>query len=435
MTIYRSTVFDTPAADDHIASLRAEQDAALVVHEGVIVDRTDIGTARESYPQDDVVDLREGVLLPGLIDTHVHFPQARIIGGLGMPLLQWLDECALPEEVRLGEQGYARAVADDFLGGLVAAGTTTALVFGSHFPQAMEALFEAAERSGLRITSGLTVSDRILPDQLLLDPGTALTEGRRLAERWHGRGRLRYAVTPRFSLSASDELLASCAELLAARQHDPLWFTTHINENPAEIDEIGRLFPHSSDYLDTYASHDLLTERSVFAHNVHPTPGELPRLAQAGSVVAHCPTSNFALGSGLFPFREHREAGVHVALGSDVGAGTGFNLLKEGLQCYFGQQLRGSEGVALTPADLLRLATSDGAAALGLQERVGDLSVGKEFDAIWVSPSPGGALGGVLSHARDDDDALAKIFALGGPSDIRGVWVGGEPAGDARTRR
>ena len=429
MTIYRGTVFDTPEVEGHVAQLRADHDAALVVREGVIVDRTDFGSARERYPQDDVVDLGEGILLPGLIDTHVHFPQARIIGGLGMPLLQWLDECALPEEVRLGERGYAQAVADDFLGGLISAGTTTALVFGSHFPQAMETLFAAAEKSGLRITSGLTVSDRILPEQLLLGPEEALAEGRRLAETWHGRGRLRYAVTPRFSLSASDELLASCAELLTAEYADPLWFTTHINENPAEIDEIGRLFPESTDYLDTYANHGLLSERSVFAHNVHPTPSELPRLAEAGSAVAHCPTSNAALGSGLFPFREHREAGVQVALGSDVGAGTGFSLLKEGLQCYFGQQLRGAAGVALTPADLLRLATSAGAAALGLQDRVGDLSVGKAFDAVWVSPSPGGALDGVLPYARDDDDALAKVFALGGPADIARVWVGGDVVG------
>src|SRR4029079_13434551 len=163
------------------------------------------------------------------------------------------------------------------------------------------------------------------------------------------------------------------------------WFTSHINENLAEVAAVRELFDGCDDYLASYHQHGLVGRRSVFAHNVHPTPAELDVMAAQDATVAHCPTSNAALGSGLFPLREHVERGVRVALGSDVGAGTGFSLFKEGLQAYFVQQLLGREG-PLTSTDLLHLATAAGAEALGLAGEVGDLSVGKQFDATWVRP-------------------------------------------------
>lgn len=435
MTIYRATVLDTPGDLGDLgepASLRAEQDCALVVRDGVIVARTDPAAAATDYPDEEVVDLREGVLLPGMVDTHVHFPQLRAIGGLGMGLLRWLEERALPEESRLVDDAYARAVAGEFLAALVGSGTTTALVFGSHFASAVDILFEQADRAGLRVTSGLVVSDRILRDDLLCTPEQALAAGQELAQRWHGHRRLRYAVTPRFSLSSTDAMLQSCADLLTWGSEQfggssaGLWFTSHLNETTEEIAEVRALFPGTTDYTDTYARRGLLTDRSVLAHNVHPNAAELQTLAGAGAAVAHCPSSNSALGSGLFPMADHRGAGVHVALGSDVGAGTGFCLLKEGLQAYFVQRLRGDDGVELTAADLLHLATRSGAIALGLGDQVGDLSVGKAFDALWLRPRAGGTLQSTLGHAVDAADALAKIFTLGSPADIEAVWVGGE---------
>ena len=185
------------------------------------------------------------------------------------------------------------------------------------------------------------------------------------------------------------------------------------------------LFGDAEHYVHTYAEHGLLGPRSVFAHNVHATHPELVDLAAAGSSVAHCPTSNAALGSGLFPLRAHLEHGVRVALGSDVGAGTGFSLLKEGLQAYFMQQLLGASGFPLGPAHLLHLATAAGAAALGLGDQVGQLSVGHQLDAIWLRPSPGTTLDVALRHARSPEDALAKAFALGTPADVAGAWVAG----------
>ena len=425
MTIFHGTVLDTPGGLGD--ALRSAEDCAVVVHDGVVTARTDLATARAQYPGDDVVDLRDGVVLPGLVDAHVHFPQVRIIGGLGMPLLTWLRDRALPEEMRLADPEYARGVARDFLRGLAGSGTTTALVFGSHFPAAVDALFTEAATSGLRVTSGLVLSDRILHPELLQTPAAALAASTDLAERWHGRGRLRYAVTPRFSLSTTEAMLDVCGELLRADgAGGGRWFTSHLNENEEEVGEVLGLFPATRHYVDTYDRHGLVTDHSVLAHNVHPTDHELEVLAGAGASVAHCPSSNAALGSGLFPFRRHVEAGVHIALGSDVGAGTGFCLFKESLQAYLMQQLLGPDGYPLGAADLLHLATRAGAVALGLGDTVGDLSPGKAFDAVWVRPEPGGVLETGLRYATDPTDAVGRLISLGTPADVAGVWVGGD---------
>ena len=437
MTIFRGTVIDTtadPFVEDPDVALFAEDDCGLLVRDGVIMARGRYAEVMAEHGGDDVVDLRGGVIVPGFVDAHVHFPQVRVIGGLGRPLLDWLEHCALPEEARLADRAYAEAVAAEFLHGLVSSGTTSALVFGSHFADAVDALFTAADTVGLRITTGQVLSDRVLMPNLLTTPERALAEGRALIERWHGHGNLRYAVTPRFSLSASEPMLDACAELLDS---DGIWFTTHINENGAEIDQVNSFFPARRHYLDTYHHHGLVTPRSVLAHNVHAGDHELEVLAEARAWIAHCPTSNAALGSGLFPLRRHVRHRVGVALGSDVGAGTGFSLLKEGLQAYFAQQLLGPDGYPLSPVHLLHLATRAGAQALGLADRVGDLGVGRQLDAVWLRPVPGSTLDVVLGHAADAGEALAKIFALGTSADVAGVWVGGrqlyQPSGGTTT--
>jgi guanine deaminase len=425
MTLYRATVLDTPGSLTPTGvSLRAEEDAGILVEDGVITARGGFGSVAGTHPGHDVVDLRPGILLPGFVDTHVHFPQVRVIGALGMPLLEWLDRCALPEEARFADTGYAQQVAGEFVRGLASSGTTTALVFGSHFATAVDALFTEADRVGLRVTAGLVVSDRSLPEALLSTPERAYDEALELSRRWHGRGRSRYAVTPRFSYSATDDLLDACASVL--KDAPGTLFTSHVNENPAEVAAVARLFADAQDYVDTYDRHGLVGPGTVLAHNVHATDRELSLLASQGASVAHCPTSNSALGSGLFPLRRHVEHGVHVALGSDVGAGTGFSLLKEGLQAYFMQQLLGADGLALTAPDLLHLATRAGALALGLGEQVGDLEVGRQFDAVWVRPRAAEPLDVGLRHAASAEDALAKVFALGTPTDVAGVWVGGD---------
>ena len=428
MTIYRTQVVDTPENPFSGGELRAESDAGLLVGDGLIVERGPFATVRDRHPDEDVIDLRAGLLLPGLVDTHVHYPQLRAIGGLGMPLLDWLDQCALPEEARLADTEYAQSVAGEFVRALTDAGTTSALVFGAHFAPAVDALFQAAHDGGLRITAGLVVSDRLLRPELHTTAERGYEEGRALAERWHGTGRLRYAVTPRFSLSCSDELLDSCNALHADVPGS--WFTSHINENPAEVAKVRELF--GTGYLDSYDRHGLVGKRSVFAHNVHPADAELDVLAATGAAVAHCPTSNCALGSGLFALDRHIDRGVPVALGSDVGAGTGPSLFKEALQAYFVQRLRGEAGLPLNPAHLLYLATSAGAQALGLGELTGDLSVGKRFDAVWVRPPGGTPLDLGLRHADHPEAAVARLFTLATTHDVAAVWVDGVPVKETR---
>ena len=424
MTLFRGTFLDTPDSPFAGGTLRTEVDGAVLVRDGVILERGDFAAVRRAHPDEELVDLTDGLVLPGFVDTHVHFPQVRMIGALGMPLLDWLEAHALPEEALLADPDYASGVAGDFLDGLAAAGTTTALVFGAHYAPAVDVLFTQAAQRGLRITSGLVVSDRNLRPDLLTSAQKGYDEGRLLAERWHGVGRNRYAVTPRFSLSCTEDLLASCATLQADVQGS--LFTSHINENLAEVAAVCNLFEDCDDYLTSYSRHGLVGSRSIYAHNVHATPGELELLAAGGASVAHCPTSNSALGSGLFPLREHVEHGVRVALGSDVGAGTGFSLFKEGLQAYFMQQLLGDRGLPLTAAHLLHLATAAGAEALGMADEVGMFSVGKQFDALWLRPAPGTTLAVGLRHAEGPEEALARTFALGTSADLEAVFVGGE---------
>jgi guanine deaminase len=422
VTIYRAQVLEAPEDPFRGGVLRAEADAGLLVSaDGHIADRGPFAEVRARHDTEPVSELTDGLLLPGFVDTHVHFPQARIIGDLGMPLLEWLERSALPEEARFADLGYAREVAAEFLSGLADAGTTTALVFGAHFAPAVDALFTAASARGLRITSGLVVSDRLLRPELHTTAQRAYDEGLALANRWHGQGLNRYAVIPRFALSCTDDMLASCAALHAAVPGS--WFTSHLNENTSEIATVRDLF--GSSYVDSYDRHGLIGSRTVLAHNVHPTDAELERLATGGAAVAHCPTSNAALGSGLFPLHRHLAHRVPVALGSDVGAGTGYSLFKEGLQAYFMQRLRGADGVPLTSTHLLYLATAAGAAALGLEGLLGDLSAGKRFDALWLRPPPGSPLDIGLRCANDPEEALARAFAMGVSSDVAGVWVDG----------
>ncbi len=281
-SIVRAQVAHTPRNPFvHEPALEVFEDGAVAFSDGRIVAVGSWASVRGRCPEAEVVDARDAVLLPGFVDCHVHYPQIRVIGAMGLELLDWLRLRSLPEEARLADPGYAAAVADQFVRGLAANGTTTALVFGSHFPDAQEALFSAAFAAGLRVASGLVVSDRGLLPSLRVSPAFAVESSRELIERWHGRGLVRYAVSPRFSVSCSEELLYACGSL--GREFDGLLFTTHLNETRGEVELVSSLFPWARDYLETYERFGLVDGRSVFAHDVHPTDDELRRLAGAGA--------------------------------------------------------------------------------------------------------------------------------------------------------
>ncbi|GEM89723.1 guanine deaminase [Oceanithermus desulfurans] len=404
------------------ARLEGWSDGGLFIESGRIADVGPFAEVRARHPEAPLRRLEGGLLLPGFVDAHVHFPQTGVIGALGLDLLDWLERVTLPAEARFADEAYARREAQTFLRALVRSGTTRALVFGSHFAPAQAALFEEAAALGFPLTSGLATGDRNLRPELHTTPERAYAENRALIERYHGQGGLRYAVTPRFALAASEALLEVSGALL--REHPDLHLQTHLNENPREIEAVARLFPAAHDYLDVYDRFGLLGPRAVFAHDVHPNPRELERLAASAAWVAHCPSSNAFLGSGLFPMRAHLEAGVRFALGSDVGAGTRFSLLGEAMDAYKTQRLR-ADGVNLPAAALLWLATRAGAAALGQPGEAGGLEPDRSADLVWLRPPPGSTLEAVLAQADGPDRALGAAFALAREDAVAAVWIRG----------
>jgi guanine deaminase len=422
-TLYRATIFHTPAdAFREEQALECHADGALVVADGRIVECGAYERVRPRFTDADLVDWRGSYLLPGLVDAHVHFPQLRVIGGLGRSLLQWLDEVALPEEARMADAAYAKEVAAGFLRALVSHGTTTALVYGAHFAGATAALFEAAAASGLRIASGLVLSDRGLRPELLQTPDEAYRAATTLIERFHGRGRLLYAVTPRFALSTSSAMLEVCQTLL--RENTGVRFQSHVNESVAEVRAVQSLFPWAEDYLAVYERYALGGRGAVLAHNVQTTEAELHRLAASGTSVAHCPGSNAALGSGIFPLQRHLDAGVQCALGTDVGGGVGFGVLREALHAYLLQRVH-PDGATLDAARLLYLATLAGATALGLEDEIGDFRAGKSADFVRFRPPPHSVLAEVLARAERPTEVLAALITLAGSESVADVRVAG----------
>jgi guanine deaminase len=422
--ILRATIFHTPKNPfTQPDALVAIDDGALMVERGRIAACGDFAGVQQNHPDCPVRDLRGGFLLPGFIDTHVHYPQVRLIGGLGHSLLDWLEQLTLPEEARLADRSYARTVACEFVRALASHGTTTALVFGSHFHDATAELFERAASTGLRIYTGLVLSDRNLRAELHQSVEAAYRDSKALIERFHNRGRLGYTVTPRFALSASEAMFEVCRTLMV--EHPGMRFQTHINESPREIEAVAGCFPDDSDYFGVYERFGLAGRRSVFAHNVHPSNSELKRLASSQSSIAHCPCSNAALGSGPFPFARHLTAGVRVSLGTDVGGGIGFGMLKEALQAHLTQRLM-PDGVCLTPAQMLYLATRSGAEALDIEETTGDFAVGKSADFVHLRAPQGSVLEGVVTHAQSLQHQLSALFAMSGAESVCEVSVEGE---------
>ncbi len=415
-------VLHTPHHAFQVAeALEAFTDGALVFDDTGILAVGLYSQLSPQFPNATRLEYKNAFILPGFIDCHVHFPQVSVIGAMGLQLLEWLETRTLPFEESLEDATLARELAKDFLRLLAQNGTTTALVFGAHFEAAMHAFFDEAHQSGLRISSGMVLSDRELRPKLHQEPQAALTAGQRLLECWHGIGRLRYAVMPRFALSCSDDMLAVCQTLLEMKKG--VLFHTHINENPSEIDVVKKL-AGATDYLEAYERHNLVRRQSIFAHSVHPSISELRRMAKAGSSVAHCASSNAFIGSGLFPLKTHLEHNVRVALGSDVGGGTGFSILKEGLEAYQMQMLR--QEMRLTPTQLLYLATQAGADALELGDVVGSFATGKQADFVVLKALQGSTLEATLARSPSTEASLAALFTLAREETVLETWVGGE---------
>ena len=388
----------------------------------------------EDRPFDEPIDLRPLVLLPGMVDLHAHLPQLPNAGlGAGLDLLTWLDRYIFPLERRFDAVEDAERLAPAAFRTFAAAGTTTLLAYGAVYMASMDGAFRAAEDHGIRAILGKVMMDRITYDETI-DPSTildrSLRESAELIERWHGAddGRLGYAVTPRFAISCSEEMLRESAALAA---RTGTWWQTHVSEDPAEIEEVARLFPGTQDYVDVYDRAGGLGPSTVLAHAVHLTDRELGRLVETGTRVAHCPASNLFLASGIMPLARYLEAGLRVGLGSDVAGGPDqsiFEVMKIG--AYAQAALRtvaGESRPVLAPLDWLRLGTLEGARALGLEEVIGSIEPGKEADLIAVDPR--------LTAARRDlpydpsrvepQEVMSRLIFRAHPDMCRAAWVRG----------
>lgn len=353
-----------------------DPDGLLVVEDGIVLARGAYDAIIARFPDVPVEDHRGRLMVPGFVDTHIHYPQTERIAAYGLQLLGWLEEHIFPAERAFANIAHARGVAEFFLDELLRHGTTSALVFATVHSASVDALFEGASLRNMRIASGKVLMD-LGPDGLRDTPGTARADSEALIARWHGKGRLTYAVTPRFALTSSDAQLGVAGDVLAA--HPGVLMHTHMSENIDEIAAVLGRFPQAADYLDVYDRFGLVGDRSILAHGVHLSDRECCRLGQSGAGVALCPTSNLFLGSGLFDLAQMDAHGVAVGLGTDVGAGTTFSMLSTMGEAYKVCQLRGNP---LDPFRALYLATAGGAAMLGMGAQVGGLTVGQEADFL-----------------------------------------------------
>jgi guanine deaminase len=399
-------------------------DGAVLVAAGRI---EAVGEARDIVsraPPGAVVDDHSGsVIMPGFIDAHIHYPQTQVIGSYGAQLLDWLNTYTFVEEQKFADPAHCARVAAFFLDELFRSGTTTAMVYCTVHPQSVDAFFAEAEARGARMIAGKVMMDRDAPERLSDTAERGYDESRALIERWRGRGRLDYAITPRFAVTSTQAQLDAAGAL--KREFPDCYVQTHANENKAEIARVAELFPEARNYIDVYARSGLLGPRSVIGHCIHMQDGEVAALAESRSVAAFCPTSNLFLGSGLFDQARLKRAGVRIALATDVGGGTSYSMLRTAAEGYKVLQLNGQSWPAL---EAFYRMTLGNARALGLDDRIGSIEVGKEADLIALDPRATPALAHRMETAGGDLKVeLFALLTLGDDRAVRETYVAGEP--------
>jgi guanine deaminase len=399
------------------------EDGAVLVSGGLIAA---VGAAddilRRASPS-SVIDDHSGLLImSGFIDAHVHYPQTQVIGSYGAQLLDWLYNYTFVEEQKFANPAHCARVAEFFLDELFRSGTTTAMVYCTVHPQSVDAFFSAAEQRGARMIAGKVMMDRDTPDALRDTAQRGYDESKTLIERWRGRGRLDYAITPRFAVTSTQAQLDAAGAL--AREFPQLYVQTHANENKAEIARVAALFPEAQSYVDVYARAGLLGPRSVLGHCIHLQDSEVAQLAESRAVAAFCPTSNLFLGSGLFDQARLTRAGARIALATDVGGGTSYSMLRTAAEGYKVLQLNGQSWPAL---EAFYRMTLGNARALSLDDRIGSIEVGKEADLIALDLRATPALAHRMETAEGNLEVeLFALMTLGDDRAVRQTYVAGE---------
>jgi guanine deaminase len=387
------------------AAARFQADGLLVIEGGVIRDFGAHDAVAARHPGLAVTRIENRIICPGFIDGHVHLPQTRVLGAFGEQLLPWLQRTVFPEELKYRDRGYAREGVQRFLDALLAGGTTTCQAFTTSSPVSVEELFDEAARRNMRIIAGLTGIDRHAPEGIADTPENFYRDSKRLIAQYHGRGRSLYAITPRFALGASPELLEACRRL--KHEHPDCWVNTHISENPSECRAVAEAWPDCADYLGVYEKFDLVGPKFSGGHGIYLSDDEFGRMAKRGAAVVFCPCSNLFLGSGLFRLGratdpQHR---VRIAFGSDIGAGNRFSMINVLDEAYkvgmcnntmldgslegARQDLAEAERNKLSPFRAFWSVTLGGAEALYLDDRLGNFTPGKEADFVVLDPAGG----------------------------------------------
>lgn len=400
-------------------------DALIVIENGKFLRIEDAETGLKTLPANvPVTHYADALICPGFIDAHVHYPQMQMIGAFGAGLLEWLDKYTFVAEQDFADADHAHDVAGRFLRELLRAGTTTASVYCTVHPQSVDALFEESERFNTRMIAGKVLMDRNAPEGLLDTAETGYAQSKALIARWHEKGRQLYCITPRFAPSSTEAQLEAAGRLW--REHPGTYVQTHLCENQGEVEWVRELFPDRSSYLDVYDHAGLTGPRAIFGHAVHMDEADFACCHRTGSALAHCPTSNLFLGSGLFRMVDAKriERPVRVGLGTDIGAGTSFSQLQSLGEAYKVAKLGGH---ALTPEQGFYLATRGGAEALRLEDRIGSLAPGFEADFVVLDLKATPLLEFRLSHARDLAETLFVLMTLGDDRAIRATYIAGEP--------
>lgn len=409
-------------ADQISQQVRYFEDGLMIVEQGKISQFGHWDELNQHLNDTDIIEhYPDQLIIPGFIDTHIHYPQTEMVGAYGEQLLSWLNTYTFPTELQFKDSHYAKGIADFFVQELLKNGTTTALVFCTVHPESVDALFEAAEALQMRLIAGKVLMDRHAPEGLCDTAELAYEESKALIEKWHGKGRALYAITPRFAPTSTPEQLTRAGQL--KQEYPDVYVHTHLSENKDEIAWVKDLFPAQKGYLDVYHHYGLTGKRSVFAHCVHLEEDEWQCMHQTDSAIAFCPTSNLFLGSGLFPLKKTWEKQVKVGLGTDIGAGTSFSLLQTVNEAYKVQQLQGDK---LSAYESFYHATLGAAKALDLDDKLGNFNVGKEADFVVLDLKATLLQRLRQSKSKSLEDALFALFTTGDDRNVEATYIYGQ---------
>jgi guanine deaminase len=398
------------------------EDGLLIVADGHVVAAGAHATvSAQLNPGTQVQDLRDKLIVPGFIDTHIHYPQTDMIASPAPGLLPWLETYTFPTERRFADPAYAQDTASFFVEELLACGTTTALVYCTVHKESADALFTESEARNLRMVAGKVLMDRNCPEFLRDTAQSGYDDSAELIGRWHNRGRQMYALTPRFAPTSTQAQLEACGVL--AREHPDIFIQSHVAENTDEVKWVADLFPGHRSYLDIYDHYDLLRRRAVYGHCIYLDEEDRKRMAQTGAVASHCPTSNLFLGSGLFDFDKADEAGMPIALATDVGGGTSFSMLQTMNEAHKVARLTGHH---LTATRMFWLATAGAAEALDLADKVGTLKANSEADFVVLDPQATPLLARRTNRTESLEELLFAFALLGDDRAIFETYAAGK---------